>query len=437
VSVNLNSGVDLTIEKLIYGGDGLARMPADESGRSKTIFIPFVLPGEQVTAQLTEQKQAFSRARALSVVTPSSERTAPGCRYFGACGGCHYQHAKYEYQLKEKEFILRETLRRTARIEWDGPVEVHAAEPWQYRNRTRLHVRHSPFAIGYFRHNSHDLLPIEECPISSPLINRAIQVLAASGNIPRRVSEIELFANDDDSALLVEALINVEGSPIEQQELERFAESLRNHLPELRGVCAFGAGSDLFPWSKLVWASGATSLEYKVDETRYRVQAGSFFQVNRFLAEKLVELVCQETSGEVALDLFAGTGLFAVPLSRSFKKVIAVESARSSFEDLLSNASANVEAVQLPTEQFLRKRHITAPDLAVVDPPRSGLGAKVTPGLVQMSPRKIVYVSCDPATLARDLRVLKDAGYNIDELHMVDLFPQTYHLESVVKLSHP
>lgn len=428
--------MDLTIEKLIYGGDGLARMPADESGRSKTIFVPFVLPGEQVTAQLTEQKQAFSRARVLTVVRPSSERTTPGCRYFSACGGCHYQHAKYEYQLKEKEFILRETLRRTARIEWDGPIQVHAAEPWQYRNRTRLHVWHAPFAIGYFHHNSHELLPIEECPISSPLINRAIKIIATvGGKMPRRVSEIELFANADDSALLVEVLINVEGSPIEQQELEQFAESLRNALPELQGVCAFGAGSDLFPWSKLVWACGATSLEYKVGDTLYRVQAGSFFQVNRFLAAKLVELVCDGASGEVALDLYGGTGLFAVPLSRSFRKVIAVESARSSYEDLLSNATPNVEAVQLPTDQFLRKRHITAPDLVVVDPPRSGLGAKVTAGLVQMSPKKIVYVSCDPATLARDLRVLKDAGYSINEVHLVDLFPQTYHLESVVKLS--
>jgi 23S rRNA (uracil1939-C5)-methyltransferase len=428
--------VDLTIEKLIYGGDGLARMPADESGRTKTVFVPFVLPGEQVSAQLTEQKAAFSRARAVEILTPSAERITPGCRYFGACGGCHYQHAKYEHQLKEKEFILRETLRRTSRIEWNGPIEVHAAEPWHYRNRTRLHVRHSPFAIGYFRHNSHELLPIEECPISSPLINRAIRVLAEpAGRVPGRVQEIELFANADDSALLIEVLIHVEGLPIEQQELESFTEALRKALPELHGVCAFGSGSDLFPWSKLVWASGATSLEYKVGDTRYRVQAGSFFQVNRFLPQKLVELVCATASGEVALDLFAGTGLFAVPLSKAFRRVIAVESARSSYEDLLSNATPNLEAVQLPTEQFLRKRYVTAPDFVIVDPPRSGLGGKVTAGLVQMAPKKIVYVSCDPATLARDLRVLKDAGYLINELHMVDLFPQTYHLESVVKLS--
>lgn len=429
--------MELTIEKLIYGGDGLARLPADESGRTRTVFVPFVLEGEQVAARLTEQKPAFSRALPTAILSASAERTTPGCPYFGACGGCHYQHTRYEHQLRVKEFILRETLRRMARIEWEQPIAVHSAAPWQYRNRTRVHVQREPFALGYFRHNSHDLLPIDACPISSPLISTAIQALNAigkRGELPKRIQEIELFANADDSALLVESLINVEGAPIPQSALEDFTSAIRQALPQVQGVCAFGVGSDLYPWSKLVWASGATSLDYFVREHSYRVQAGSFFQVNRFLAPALVELVTGDAQGDCALDLYAGTGLFSVPLAKRFKKVVAVESSRSSYEDLLRNAAPNMETAPLTTEHFLRKR-AEKPDLVVVDPPRSGLGAKVTAPLAALGAPRITYVSCDPATLARDLRVFVDAGYKIGSVALVDLFPQTYHLESVVKLT--
>jgi len=432
--------VELTIEKLIYGGDGLARVPPDESGRSRTIFIPFVLEGEQVHAKLTEQKSAFSRALPTQIVSPSASRITPGCRYFAACGGCHYQHTAYEHQIEVKQHILRETLRRTARIEWNGEITAHAGEPWQYRNRTRLHVRHAPFAVGYFQHHSHDLLAVEECPISSPLINRAIGALIQIGNsglVPARIREVEMFTNHDDSAMLVEALIDVEGAPIEQSALERFTAAIREALPQVQGVCAFGVGSDLYPWSKLVWCSGARSLEYQVGGRRYRVQAGSFFQVNRFLAQTLVELVTQGESGKLALDLYAGTGLFSLPLAEKFQRVMAVESARTSYEDLLANGGAAIQASPETTEQFLRKQSFSpAPELIVMDPPRSGLGPKATSSIAQTRAQRLTYVSCDPATLARDLRTLIDAGYSIQSIDLVDLFPQTYHLESVVKLIH-
>ena len=430
--------MELTIEKLIYGGDGLARVPADETGRSKTIFIPFVLEGEQVSAQMVEQKPAFSRARPIEILSPSSDRIAPGCRYFGTCGGCHYQHTRYEHQLRVKEFILRETLRRTARIDWSGQVGVHAGEPWHYRNRTRLHVRHEPFALGYYRHNSHELMAIQECPISSPLINRAITALielGRSGMIPQRVREVELFANAEDSAMLLEVLIDVEGEPLEQAALEVFTSAIGKIVPQIGGVCGFAARTDIFPWSKLVWCSGARSLEYRVGERTYRVQAGSFFQVNRFLASKLLELVTAGESGETALDLYAGTGLFSLPLAEKFARVCAVESARSSYEDLLSNRKPNIEASPLTTEQFLRRKpNGKGPDLIVVDPPRAGLGPKVTSSLLGHGAKHVTYVSCDPATLARDLRLFVDAGYKISSIDLVDLFPQTYHLETVVKL---
>ncbi|HEX4769731.1 MAG TPA: TRAM domain-containing protein, partial [Bryobacteraceae bacterium] len=165
----------LTIEKLVYGGDGLAHLPADESGRGKTAFLPFVLAGEKVEASIIEQKAGFVRAQAEKVIEASPERVVPPCPYFGTCGGCHYQHAAYEHQLESKREILRETLRRTAKLELSTEIQVHASLPWNYRNRSRLQVQTTPFQAGYFKMRSHELLPVQECPISSPLINRGIK----------------------------------------------------------------------------------------------------------------------------------------------------------------------------------------------------------------------------------------------------------------------
>ena len=172
----------LTIEKLIYGGDGLSRLPADASGRGKAVFVPFVLAGEKIDATLTEQKPGFARASADKILEPSPNRIEPACQYFSRCGGCHYQHTSYEHQLEIKKEILRETLRRTAKLELPEDIQVHPSPPWNYRNRSRLQVRvDSDFAAGYFKLASHELLPVEECPISSPLINRGIAALWKSG----------------------------------------------------------------------------------------------------------------------------------------------------------------------------------------------------------------------------------------------------------------
>jgi 23S rRNA (uracil1939-C5)-methyltransferase len=170
--------LELTIEKLIYGGDGLGRLPADDKGRGKAAFVPFTLPGEKVEAQVTDEKPGFVRASATRLVEPSPLRIEAACPYFQRCGGCHYQHTAYEEQLKIKEDILRENLRRLAKMESSPDVKVHASPPWNYRNRTRLQVRvDSGFALGYFKASSHELLPVEQCPISSPLLNRAIEAL--------------------------------------------------------------------------------------------------------------------------------------------------------------------------------------------------------------------------------------------------------------------
>jgi 23S rRNA (uracil1939-C5)-methyltransferase len=442
----------LTIEKLIYGGDGLARLPADDRGRGKAVFVPFVLAGEKAKASLTEKKPGFARATVESVIEPSPHRIQPACPYFGRCGGCHYQHASYEHQLEIKKEILRESLRRTAKLDLPFDIEVHPSPPWNYRNRSRLQVGVSPaFAAGYFKLASHELLAVEECPISSPLINRGIASLWQSGRagkVPEGVREVEFFANADDSQLLVDVGCAREAR---RAVVRLWAEELRAALPEIAGVVAFreaNPGNQKAGPPEILVVVGASSLTYQTQRAPYRISAGSFFQTNRHLTDELVQIVTERQSGELAFDLYAGAGLFSTALAGDFHRVVSVEASQTSSADLSYNRSSNGEAVQTTAEQYLARAEnsgrvgkssvlpqlVIKPDLAVVDPPRSGLGERVARLLATLGAPRVIYVSCDPATLARDLVPLLGAGYRAEQVHLVDLFPQTYHLESVVHL---
>ena len=433
----VKSPLQLTIEKLVYGGDGLARQPADEHGRGKAAFIPFVLEGEEVEATLTEEKPGFSRARADRLLQPSVQRIEPGCPYFQGCGGCHYQHTSYEHQLEIKAAILKENLRRIAKLELNKELIVHPSLPWNYRNRSRLKVQAEPeFALGYFKFNSHELLPVEQCPISSPLINRAIAEFwkwGRSSQIRVPLQEVEFFANAEDSELLVELFCAPE---VSEDSAKQTAAEIQRILPQIVGVVVSrqsarqGNGEP-----ERLAVSGASELVYRTERASYRVSAGGFFQVNRHLINELVDLVTGPASGEVAVDLYAGAGLFSSVLAGRFAQVIAVEPSQISYPDLLHNSPANVKTVRATSDQSLQKQAgKLRTDLVVVDPPRSGLGASVVKGLVASRAPRITYVSCDPATLARDLSGLLSAGYRVEQAHLVDLFPQTYHLESVFHL---
>jgi 23S rRNA (uracil1939-C5)-methyltransferase len=439
--------LQLEIEKLVYGGDGLARLPADEHGRGKTAFVPFVLPGEQIEASVVESRPGFVRAQLENVITPSPERVDPGCSYFGHCGGCHYQHIDYAAQLRHKAEILRETLRRTAKFELQHDIELHSAEPWGYRNRTRMHVHHQPeFALGYFRYNSHDLLPVEICPISSPLINQAIAEvwkLGRAGAIPESLHGLQFFSNHDDSKILLEAYIRP-GS--DAKDCQPFAAALHNALPAVAGVVVFATSTvedetrQRSPLASIhaepSQPIGGDSLLYHAVEHDYRVSGGSFFQTNRFLIDQLVKVVVGHQTGRAALDLYAGAGLFTHHLARNFDQVLAVESSPHSFADLRRNVPPNVKCIRSATEAFLAERASKlAPDRIVVDPPRSGLGEKAAKALGRMSASHVTYVSCDPATLSRDLRILLEFGYRVEQTHLVDMFPQTYHIETVLHLA--
>ncbi|MGO9939479.1 MAG: 23S rRNA (uracil(1939)-C(5))-methyltransferase RlmD [Terracidiphilus sp.] len=414
------------IEKPVYGGAFLARV------EGKAVFVPLTLPGEQARVRMVEEKRGYALAETEQIVIASAARITPGCQHFGACGGCHYQHTDYESQLGFKQAILHETLERGG-LRTLPAIAVCAAQPWGYRNRIRLALD-AAGNPGYRGRRSHSVIPVKECPIAAPILVNAAVTLAATLRetiSTLRPSEISLFRSADENTLLASIFVASPG----KSSLDDLARTFQERIPELRGLELIVEGRKSQPPRTLArW--GSSSLAYRAAGFDYRVDHGSFFQVNRWLVDELVARVTAGRSGRLAWDLFAGVGLFARQLTASFEHVIAVESAPSAIDALKENLrNTRGEAVQSDTLAFLRRQPPSiAPDLIVVDPPRTGLGSETTAQLARLASPAIVYVSCDPATLARDLGALLSSGYAIESITLVDLFPQTFHLETVVAL---
>jgi 23S rRNA (uracil1939-C5)-methyltransferase len=339
-----------------------------------------------VRAETERVKNDLWRGRLIEVLHPSASRVPPGCPYFQRCGGCQYQHMDYSFQLEQKSAILREVLQRVGKIEFQGEIGGISGEPWQYRNRVQLHIEGGK--VGYFAQGSRDLCAIDHCPIASPKLNETISKIDA----PQANTALELFTNETDLQ------VNV---------LDRIPRQALSALATL-GV--------------------TTPIEYN----GFQVSRNSFFQVNRFLIDRLVECAIGGAKGEWAVDLYAGVGLFSVKLAERFSKVTAVESSSSSLRDLAHNFSQ--PPVNTNVEDYLAGLDQT-PGFILADPPRAGLGKVVVKELARVQAPRLTIVSCDPATLARDLQGLIAGNYRIEKITLVDLFPQTFHLETVVELS--
>jgi 23S rRNA (uracil1939-C5)-methyltransferase len=435
------------IGKPIYGGAFLTRL------EGKAVFVPLTLPGEQARVLITQSKPGYATAEAEEIVRTAPERVAPACPHFGACGGCHYQHTDYATQLAIKQAILRETLERGG-VAVPVEIRVLSGEPqsqsWHYRNRIRL-AFDSSGRLGYRGRRSHAVVPMRECPIAAPLLVEAALTFAdvASGFAPAlRPTEIALFCNTSETALLASIFT---ASPAKLR-FDELAQALHERIPALIGAELVNE-SRLGEQSQSIAQWGATSLSYRAAGFDYRVDHGAFFQVNRWLVDALVEQVAADHKGRLAWDLYAGVGLFARRLAAQFDHVVAVESAPSATAALEENLrGTEATAVKAETLAFLRGIRkagpskstrpglivpdLIVPDLIVMDPPRTGLGAETCALLGEIAAPAVVYVSCDPATLARDLRALIGSGYQIQSITLADLFPQTFHMETVVQLRH-
>ena len=425
----------LSIEKLIYGGEGLAH--ADGS----TVFVPYVLPGEEVRANVKSRKKKLVWAELLEVSSPAKERGKAKCGHFQKCGGCHYQHIPATEQLKLKKDILLETLSRLGGVTWDGAIVEHSAEPYGYRNRAQWAMRSGmPRALGYFLPESSVIVPIDECPVLSPRLAHTfaqLQDMARSGTLPAGVQEIEAFADSADEKIALN--VAFEKFPKPAAEL---ASAFRTALPQIESLLLLDQKKDRFE------LTGPGFLTHEAGGYKYRVSHLSFFQVNRFLVEDLLKTVTANAHGALALDLYSGVGFFTLPLAKTFQKVVNVDANLAATRDLYANAEmagVTIAAHNEHVEEFLRKTE-EKPDFVVLDPPRAGLGAEAAVELAELGAKEIVYLSCDPSTLARDLAVLTGSPrkpkeitgpgirYEIAEMHLFDLFPQTFHIETLVRL---
>jgi len=371
------------------------------------------------------------------------EFTTPLCPHFGTCGGCQLQDIIYPAQLHLKRSRLEEVL-RNADLNALPEIEVHSAEPWAYRNRIRLRLTHQDGErrVGYNQTGSTEFLPITTCPIAAPILWTAAEALLAAATQNRDAAawfdastQVELFCNHDLSRVQL-TLLCVKKPALAALSFARAMAEL--DLPQLAGAGAVLIDAPTGRPLRTLAEHGPTGLSYRVGDETYWITRGSFFQVNRRLLETLVLLVCAGRGGELAWDLFAGVGLFSRVLVRRFAQITAVESNPIAAHDLrtaLAQLGPQHKAVAADTLDFLRSAVLQRdrPELIVLDPPRAGAGREACTLLLRLSPRQIVYVSCDPATLARDLRVLQP-DYRIAHLHLVDLFPQTSHIETIAVL---
>ena len=318
----------------------------------------------------------------------------------------------YERERAFKVEILRETLRRIGGLHWEDEIKVLTATPWGYRNRTQLRVgrKEGRAVTGFLAPKAHRHVATHECAINSPKLNelhRALQRMASAPGFPESIRTVEFFTNE---------------------------ESVQMNFPRRSGP---------FPRRFWEWCSdqlgvsrAARPLYYQSGADRFRVSGRSFFQVNRFLVDKLTELAIGSMEGRLALDLYCGVGLLTLPLARRFDEVVGVDSGASAVRDLQSNANRaglSLRAVHRDVAPFLTA-WTRRPNLVVADPPRAGLGRAVVAQILRLAPPRLQLVSCDPATLARDIKALTAGGYGVEKLVLIDLFPQTYHFETVAAL---
>jgi 23S rRNA (uracil1939-C5)-methyltransferase len=406
-SVDTQKTFELQLEKLTYGGDAMGRL---EDGRA--VFVPFGLPGERVRIRLTEEKRGFARGELLEILDASPQRIVPRCVHFGVCGGCHYQNLPYEEQLQAKTEILRDQLRRIGRIE-NPPVQpmVASPSPWNYRNHVQFHLTEEG-RLGYVRADTPRVFAITECHLPEGSINSLWpQLEFEPGTNLERVS---LRAGKEEDLMLV-----LESDSPEAPELEIEAGISVAHVFEENAVVI--AGNDHIVISVL--------------GRDFRVSAASFFQVNTAMAEQMVNYLLANlpvTQASTLLDVYCGAGLFSAFLAPKCGRVIGIEASPSACEDFSFNLDEfdNVELYEGLAEQVIP--HLEAqPDIVLVDPPRAGLEKRVVDGILNLKPQIVAYVSCDPSTLARDAARLINGGYRLKEVRPFDLFPQTFHIESI------
>ena len=404
--------VTVTPTSLVYGGEAMGRL---QDGRA--VFVPYTLPGETVSVRLIVQKRGYARGELLEVLTPSQARIEPLCLHFGVCGGCHYQHMSYEDQLTVKTRILGEQLERIGGLV-DPPVEPAVSSPNQtlYRNHVQFHLT-TDGKIGYHKARSDEVLPIQECHLPEAPLNAIWPQLDFEALPGLERFALRLGIEDDIQLIL-------ESSDLKPPEI-----NIRD-LP-VSVVHLSPGGSLVLGGSEAVWI--------EVLDRSFQVSAGSFFQVNTPMAAGMVAHLLEILpnyqplkSDATLLDVYCGVGLFSAFLAPLVSRLVGIESSPAAASDFVANLDEfdHVELYEATAEEVLPSLDI-APDIVLLDPPRAGISRQAMDGLLGLASPLLVYISCDPATLARDAKRLTAHGYRLEQITPFDLFPQTYHIESI------
>jgi len=386
----IGSVLDVQIEKIVPRGFGLA------FAEGLTVFVSLAAVGDRLRVRLDEVKGKTAFAEIVEVLEPSVDRVAPPCEYFGTCGGCDFQQITYAAQLAAKVGIIRDCLHRIAKIEYEGDIRViPSSDEFGYRLRAQWHADTAQKKIGYYRRNSRDLVDIQKCLVLAPELNEELDAM-------RRELPWHTFFADK---VQIDAAVGSNGNvSIHSDELAEPAEEIE--------IAAFGE--------------------------KFRFTAKSFFQGNRSMVDKLVEVATGDAKGETALDLYCGVGLFTLPLARRFASVIGVEESEESIEFANKNAEnaglSNVDFYSASVRDYLASDEAATVDFVLLDPPRAGTEKDTIMNLIGLKPKHVSYVACEPSVLARDLKRFVENGYMVESITALDMFPQTHHVETVVHL---
>ena len=393
----------------------------------KVVFVPYTVTGDKAWVEVIEEKKKYSTGRLIQLIEPSPRRVNPPCPYFGSCGGCQWQHIDYTAQPELKKEILRDLLKRLGRLKEIPSIGVFPSpKPYHYRIRIQLKVRGK--AMGYYREGSHQIMDIDHCPISHPLANRILRRLRGELAVFQLMKEIEINVSPEEGRGMI--LFHPHSH---NRQIEPLAKRLLRSEPIFRSIAVAGKG-------KLALFGDPLELRipsYRDRNLKLRISPGSFSQVNPEQNHRLIQIVLQfsEVNKEDrALDLYAGVGNLTLPLTMGAKEVLGIEENRTAVDDAQFNAERNgiqnCHFIQGRVEHVLPNWERETPHLIVLDPPRTGCKT-ILNQVVRLKPRKIVYASCEPTTFARDLCLFSERGYLLQRLSLIDMFPQSFHMEMV------
>lgn len=419
----------LKIDSLSFGGCGVGRV----SG--KVVFVPYSAPGDEVRIKTTKEEKGFMEGDIVELISPSPIRKEPPCPYHSICGGCNWLHIPYKEQVKAKEEIFKDTLKRIGKVD-PSIVEPIRPSPLELNYRSRVQFKVWENKIGFYKRESHELVNISECPLAHPLINRILKGLREIWPpSPSSITRVDINISPSDGKGIVSVYLKERSG----FDFAHFFKMLNQAIPEVTGLIIHHAKDEKIYGSPYLFSDEGGF--------RFRASEGSFSQVNyhQNLNMKDYILSLADLKGkETVLELYSGGGNFTIPIASKAGKVFGVEVSPPSISDAIENAKINgirnatfIKATAEKGLQEICKGGVTPPlqiDIVVVDPPRDGCSQKVIEGVVSLKPKKIIYVSCNPSTLARDLSRFRELGYHTRSSRPFDMFPQTYHIESVTEL---